>query len=253
MGAPPREVLGRDRKPLVPARLGPAIERVPRCRVEGIGIGRGGVAASGGTLASAERRAPLVVDEFSRAPQHQQLDLRLPIGGEHGHPIIAGRIDIHRRGRCIDSVVDLSVRSGNRRVERVRRAGARARRIGSRRWCARRGGACCHRRRGSRRGRPRCGRGRPRGWACSRARRPRWPSRSRTAPPSTYETCAGGSDETSWAAAAVANVSRSVAPKRRATRQGIETSQPGLARSGSLDEAAFERLNRRTRVGRVAS
>ncbi len=102
------QVLRRLPEPLVPTRLGPAIERVPGRRVEDVGRRRRFVGPGERPLTRAQLRAPALVHQVRRAAKHRELHVRLAAGAKDRDAVLAGLRDLHPRRRRIDPIVHVT-------------------------------------------------------------------------------------------------------------------------------------------------
>ena len=95
---------------LAAASLGPAIEGVPRCRIEDVGVRRGGIGGGERSLPGAQRGAAVIVHKLGAATEHGEFELLLVERGA----VLSGFRDLGPAAAGIDAIGDLARRPGNR-------------------------------------------------------------------------------------------------------------------------------------------
>jgi hypothetical protein len=115
-----RKIFRRHTEAGVAQVLGPAVEGIPRSRVEDIRRRRTQAGARERSLARTERRLTIFIDEIGLASQDCELDFnvaRVTRRRKNRDAICAGADDLHPRRRRIDAIVDVScaglARGGN--------------------------------------------------------------------------------------------------------------------------------------------
>jgi hypothetical protein len=105
--------LRREAEPNVAPRLGPSIERIPRCGVVDVGLRRRAVLGRERALSRAQRADAVLVDEFRCAAQDREFNFAAALAANNRHSILARLPDFHPRRRRIDAIRQLARGSGN--------------------------------------------------------------------------------------------------------------------------------------------
>jgi hypothetical protein len=108
-----RKILRGNPEPLIPPRLGPLIEPIPRGRIEDIGDRRRQPRLCERAFAREQIGRSVFVDEIRRAAEDGELDLGAAFAGNQRHAVFTRLANLDPGGGRVDPECDLPARAGD--------------------------------------------------------------------------------------------------------------------------------------------